>query len=79
MDPSYIGFLRPLESTDMLGVIQRSTRPLSGDPLRIFELSEILPTLAVGIFTRADSQLTPAAAALAKAVAISSRRLSKPR
>jgi len=73
---SYIGFLRLLESTDMLGVVPRSTRPLSGDPLRIFELSETLPTLTVGMFTRADSPLTPVAAALAKAVVASSRKLA---
>jgi DNA-binding transcriptional LysR family regulator len=76
---SYIGFLRLLESTDMLGIIPRSTRPLSGDPLRIFELSETLPTLTVGMFTRADSPLTPAAAELAKAVVASSRKLAKGR
>jgi len=73
---SYIGFLRLLESTDMLGVVPRSTRPLSGDPLRIFELSETLPKLTVGMFTRADSPLTPTAAALAKAVVASSRKLA---
>lgn len=66
---SYIGFLRLLETTDMLGTVPRSTRPLAGDPLRIFELPEKLLTLTVGMFTRADSPLTPAAAALAKAVA----------
>jgi DNA-binding transcriptional LysR family regulator len=76
---SYIGFLRLLESTDMLGIVPRSTRPLSGDPLRIFELSETLPTLTVGMFTRADSPLTPAAAILAKAVVASSRKLAKGR
>jgi len=76
---SYIGFLRLLETTDMLGVVPRSTRPLSGDPLRIFQLSETLPTLTVGMFTRADSPLTPAAAALAKAVVASSRKLARRR
>jgi DNA-binding transcriptional LysR family regulator len=76
---SYIGFLRLLESTDMLGTVPRSTRPLSGDPLRIFELSETLPTLTVGIFTRADSRLTPAAEVLAKAVVASSRKLARRR
>ncbi len=74
---SYIGFLRLLETTDMLGSVPRSTRPLSGDPLRIFEIPEKLLTLTVGMFTRADSPLTPAAAALAKAVVASSRKLTR--
>jgi LysR family transcriptional regulator, regulator of abg operon len=74
---SYIGFLRLLETTDMLGTVPRSTRLLSGDPLRVFEIPEKLPTLTVGMFTRADSPLTPAAAALAKAVVASSRKLAK--
>lgn len=75
---SYIGFLRLLETTDMLGTVPRSTRPLSGDPLRIFELPEKLPTLTVGMFTRVDSPLTPAAAVLARAIVSSSRKLTKP-
>jgi DNA-binding transcriptional LysR family regulator len=74
---SYIGFLRLLEATDMLGVVPRSTRPLSGDPLRVFELSEKLPGLTVGMFTRSDSPLTPAAAVLAKVVVAASRKLAK--
>jgi DNA-binding transcriptional LysR family regulator len=73
---SYIGFLRLLEATDMLGVIPRSTRRLAADPLHVFQLSERLPTLTVGMFTRADSPLTPAAAALAKAVVAAARRIA---
>jgi DNA-binding transcriptional LysR family regulator len=73
---SYIGFLRLLEATDMLGVIPRSTQRLAAAPLHVFELNERLPTLTVGMFTRADSPLTPAAAALAKAVAAASRKLA---
>jgi DNA-binding transcriptional LysR family regulator len=76
---SYIGFLSLLESTDMLGTAPRRTRPLSGDPLHVFDIPETLLSLTVGIFTRADSPLTPAAAALAKAVAASSRKLAKGR
>jgi DNA-binding transcriptional LysR family regulator len=73
---SYIGFLRLLETTDMIGVVPRSTRPLSGDPLRIFEVREKLPGLTVGMFTRADSPLTAPAAALAKAVTSVARGLA---
>ncbi len=76
---SYIGFLRLLESTDMLGIVPRSTRPLSNDPLKVFELRETLPTLTVGLFTRKDSPLTPAAAALSKAVIAASRKLARKR
>lgn len=74
---SYIGFLRLLENTDMLGIVPRIARPLAGGPLRIFEITEPLLTLTVGMFTRADSPLTPAAAALAKALVASSTRLAK--
>lgn len=74
---SYIGFLRLLESTDMIGIIPHHTRPLSDSSLRVFDIAETPLQLTVGIFSRKDSPLTPGAALLVKAMIASSRKLAQ--
>jgi LysR family transcriptional regulator, regulator of abg operon len=78
---SYIGFLSLLQYTDMLGIVPRSilSKPATGDSLRILELSEKLPGRTVGLFTRADSPLTPAAAAMARGITAAGRKLARVR
>lgn len=76
---SFSGFLSLLQHTDMLGIVTRSIfmNPALGDSLQIFSLKEVLPELPVGLFTRADSPLTPAAAAMAKGIMAAGRKYAR--
>jgi len=48
--------------------------PLVRDSLQEIEVAEQMPSLTVGISTRADSPLTPVALAMARAVTAAARR-----
>ena len=67
---SYTGFIRLLETSDMLGILPASAlaRPQAREALQQVQLSETLASLTVGLFIRSDTPLTPAAAAMARAV-----------
>ena len=56
-----------LARTDMLGILQRSTLAASGRDLQEIALSESMPSVAAGIYTRADAPLTRVAAAMVRA------------
>jgi DNA-binding transcriptional LysR family regulator len=75
---SYAGFVPMLESADMVGIAPRTllSRPLARGLLQAMELDAPLSTLSVGIFSRADTRLTPAAAAMAEAVTAVSRKFA---
>lgn len=75
---SYSIIAAVLVDTDMLGVISRRllASPLAVGALQEIEVAERLASYTAGIFTRKDSSLTPAAAAMAKAVATAARRLA---
>jgi LysR family transcriptional regulator of abg operon len=74
---SFSGFLRLLETTDMLGIVPRIGRVAALPRFRVFDLQEPLLSLTAGIFTRADSPLTPAAAALLRALVATTARFAK--
>lgn len=70
--------LRLLGSSDMVGILPRPM--LSGSPLlREIEVSDALPPFTIGIFTRADTPLTPAASAMAHIVTTIGRRVASGR
>lgn len=70
-----------LAKTDMLGTISRwmLNEPLARDSLQEIEVEEPMPSMTVGIITRTDPPLTPAAAAMARAVTAAARRLARSR
>jgi DNA-binding transcriptional LysR family regulator len=78
---SHVGFLSLLQNTDMLGIVPRSilSKPAIGESLRVFEISEQLPKLTVGLFTRSDSPLTPAAAVMARGITAAGRKMARAR
>lgn len=67
--------------TDMLATFPSwlLEEPFARDLLVPIRLAEPMPTLNVGMFTRADSPLTPTAAAMAKEVIAVGRRLAQRR
>jgi DNA-binding transcriptional LysR family regulator len=73
---SHTTMITLLAQTDMLGTISRRLliEPLVRDSLQEIEVAEPMPSLTVGISTRADSPLTPVAAAMARAVTAAARR-----
>jgi LysR family transcriptional regulator, regulator of abg operon len=75
---SHSAFLSLLASTDMLGVVPRRILSWPSIPGAIQEMriAERLPSLTVGIFARADTPLTPTAAALSKALVKAGRQLA---
>jgi LysR family transcriptional regulator, regulator of abg operon len=77
---SYNAAATLLASSDMLGLIQRRMlkEPAVRDRLQEISITQPVPSVTAGIFTRADAPLTRAAAALAKAVIASARALARP-
>jgi DNA-binding transcriptional LysR family regulator len=75
---SYNTVLAMLAKSDMLAVIARLllTQPFMRDTVQEIAITEKMPTLSVGMFTRADVPLTPLAAAMARSVAATARSLA---
>jgi LysR family transcriptional regulator, regulator of abg operon len=76
---SYTGFVRLLETSDMVGILPRSVlfRSPAREVLRALDIAETLPTLTVGLFSRPDTPLTPAAAAMAQAITAAGHKLAR--
>ena len=76
---SYVGFIRLLETSDMVGILPRSvlTRPQAREALRQLRLSDTLASITVGIFSRSDTTFTPAAAAVARAITAVGQQLAR--
>jgi LysR family transcriptional regulator, regulator of abg operon len=76
---SYASALALLARTDTLGLIapQMLTEPYAQRHLQRITVREPLPSPLIGMYLRADAPLTPAAAAMAQAVATAARRLAK--
>jgi LysR family transcriptional regulator, regulator of abg operon len=74
---SYNTIVAMVAKTDMLAIIARLllAEPFARSVLEEIAIAEPAPTLNVGMFTRADAPLTPAAAAMAKAVTAATRAL----
>lgn len=75
---SHNAFVRLLATTDMLGIVPRRVLTLDAmaEALQEIRVAEALPALTVGMFTRADTPLTPVAEAMAKALAKVGRQLA---
>lgn len=78
---SHTSMITLLAKTDMLGSISRwlLDQPTVRDSLEEIAVAEPLPSLTVGIITRTDPPLTPAAAAMARAVTAAARRFAQSR
>lgn len=77
---SYNTVVALLAKTDMLGFMQRRQlqEPYARDFLREIAVAESLPSVTAGMYTRADTPLTRAAAAMAKAIVAAARHLAHP-
>lgn len=73
---SHAAMFALLAKTDMLGTISRLllTEPMVRESLQEIAVDEPMPSLTVGIITRADPPLTPVAAAMARAVTAAARK-----
>jgi hypothetical protein len=75
---SYHTLVALLASTDMVGLLQRRTLESSArDTLQQLSITDALPSVTAGIYTRADTPLTRAAAAMARAATAVGRRLAR--
>ena len=76
---SYNSVVALLASTDMIAILSRRllSEPYARENLQEIKVRERLPSFSVGLFSRADTPLTPAAAAMAKALAATARQLQK--
>ena len=76
---SYNTIVALLAKTDMLGFMQRIQlqEPYARDFLQEIAVAEPMPSVTAGMYTRADTPLTRAAAAMAKAVVAASRNLAR--
>lgn len=76
---SYSAFAKILSTTDMLGIA--STRMLENQPfgntLQRIRVTDPIPALTVGIYTRMDGQLTPAANVMANAITEAGHALAR--
>jgi LysR family transcriptional regulator, regulator of abg operon len=68
-----------LGETDMIGLLQRRAlkEPFARDTLQEFPITDPMPSVTAGIYTRADTPLTRAAAAMAKAASAVARDLAR--
>ena len=75
---SYNSVVALLASTDMIAILSRRllSEPYAREHLLEIKVRERLPSFSVGLFTRADTPLTPAASAMLKAVAATARELN---
>jgi LysR family transcriptional regulator, regulator of abg operon len=78
---SHTSMITLIAKTDMLGTISRLflDQPMVRDSLQEIAVAETMPSLTVGIITRTDPPLTPAAAAMARAVTAAARHLARSR
>jgi DNA-binding transcriptional LysR family regulator len=76
---SYAAALALLARTDTLGLVvpQLLAQPYAHGFLQEIEIEEGLPALPVGLFSRSNAPLAPAAAAMAEAVTATARRLAR--
>jgi DNA-binding transcriptional LysR family regulator len=76
---SYAAALALLAKTDVLGLIipQVTGHFLRHGHLQVIEVQEAIPAPLIGLYSREDAPLTPAAAALAQAVTATARRLAR--
>jgi len=76
---SYHTAIGMLAGTDMLGIMSRRLikDSFAREFLRQIDVAEPMPSYTGGMFTRADSPLTPLAAAIAKAVTTAARALAR--
>jgi DNA-binding transcriptional LysR family regulator len=76
---SYAAALALLARTDALALIipQVTSEFLRHGQLQIIEVGEEIPAPLIGMYTRSDAPLTPAAAAMAQAVTVTTRRLAR--
>ena len=78
---SYAAALALLARTDTLGLLvpQMLEEPHGQRHLRQIKIEEVLPGPVLGMYSRADAPLTPAASAMAQAVTATARRLARER
>ena len=78
---SHTSMVTLLAKSDMLGTMSRwlLNEPLLRDSLQEIAVAETMPSLTVGIITRADPPLTPVAAAMARVVTAAARRYARSR
>jgi LysR family transcriptional regulator, regulator of abg operon len=78
---SYAAALALLAKTDTLGLVvsQMLEEPYGQRHLRQIKIQEALPASLLGMYTRADAPLTPAASAMAQAVTAITRRFARAR
>ena len=76
---SFNGMLAVLAGTDMLTLMARRllAHSIAREVLQEIPVTERLPQITHGIFTRADAPLTPAAGAMAKSMAAVARGLAR--
>lgn len=75
---SYVAFLTVLAGTDMVAPLSRMLfeQRLAREFFEAFDLKEPLPEFSIGLFQRADSPATPAAASMVAAVKAAARHLT---
>lgn len=76
---SYATALSLVAKTDVLGLLSPQVvhEPWGQRYLQVIDIQESIPAPLIGLYTRSDAPLTPAAAALAQAVTATARRLAK--
>jgi LysR family transcriptional regulator, regulator of abg operon len=76
---SYATALSLVAKTDMLGLLspQMVTEAWGQRYLQVIDVQEKIPAPLIGLYTRADAPLTPAAGAMAQAVTATARRLAR--
>lgn len=74
---SYNAVVALLASTDMVAILSRRllSEPYAREHLQEIKVREKLPSFSVGLFYRADTPLTPAASAMARALVSTARQL----
>jgi DNA-binding transcriptional LysR family regulator len=76
---SYAAALALMAKTDTLGLVipQLMSEPYAQRFLRKIDIAESVPSPVIGLYSRADAPLAPAAAAMAQAVTAVARRLAR--
>jgi DNA-binding transcriptional LysR family regulator len=76
---SYASALALIAKTDVLGLLlpQMASEAWGQRSLQIIEIEESIPAPLMGLYAKADTPLTPAAAAMARAATAVSRRLAR--
>jgi DNA-binding transcriptional LysR family regulator len=76
---SYATALSLVSKTDVIALLspQMVTEPWGQRYLQVIDIQEKIPAPLLGLYTRADAPLTPAAAAMAQAITAVARRLAR--